>query len=197
MLQPERVDELLAVMPADDTDRRSNAGKQWHQQFIASAGARCIVSAADFDLAQAMAAAMSAHPIAAGLLADCPLREASAAARRDVVTDLVRKARVDALAADYRVLLDLKTTPDAREPAFARSASVRLSHAGRPASMACYALAGCAAAAWIAVESSTAAWRAGLGAPARSCWASATMAERALAAIAVASKTGARPAMRP
>jgi exodeoxyribonuclease VIII len=121
VLQPATFNATVAVMPEDAPTRQSKAGKEWHEAFAAEAAGKLIVTVQDVIEATAAANAIFSHDIAAGLLEDCEHREASIF-WTDETSGLPCKARADALSDDCRVLLDLKTTPDAREDEFARSA---------------------------------------------------------------------------
>jgi exodeoxyribonuclease VIII len=121
VLMPQQFGDLIAVMPPDAPTRQSKAGKDWHAEFAAAAAGKDVISFADFETVNAMAQAVAAHDIAAGLLEDCAHREASLY-WTDETSGLPCKARADALSDDFRVLLDLKTSADAREEQFARSA---------------------------------------------------------------------------
>ena len=121
LLTPHLENERLAVLPDDAPTRRSNAGKQWHEDFERRTAGKFIMEPARMQLARDIAERVRSHSIAGSLLEDCALREVSLY-WTELATGLPCKARLDALSADYRLIVDVKSTSDAREDPFARSA---------------------------------------------------------------------------
>jgi hypothetical protein len=121
LLTPELESQRIAVLPDDAPNRRSNAGKQWHEDWQRRTEGKFILEPARMQLARDVADRVRSHGIAGPLLDDCAYREVSFY-WTELATGLPCKSRLDGLSRDYRLIVDLKTTADAREDAFARSA---------------------------------------------------------------------------
>lgn len=112
--------ELFAgVVVAPKVDRRTKEGKAaWAAWEIESAG-KAVATGDELAQASAIAAAVQSHPAAAALLSGAE-REVSAE-WIDPAHGVRCRARFDALSRERGIIVDLKTTEDARESEFSRS----------------------------------------------------------------------------
>ena len=127
VLEPHTIDRDFFVIP--DTVRRSPA-------VTAQAAGRAVVKAADLGLAEAMAAAVAAHPVAGPMLAEVPASHREHAVRwHDPRTGLPCKGRLDALAVHApgqgvrATVIDLKTVKSCAPREIARMAASMHWHA--------------------------------------------------------------------
>jgi hypothetical protein len=129
VLEPHTIDRDFYVIP--DDVRRS-------PKVTAEAGGRAVVKAADLATAQAMAAAVAAHPVAGPMLAQVPASHREHTVRwHDPPTGLPCKGRLDALlcpgagpGADARyTVIDLKTVKSVQPREIARMAASMHWHA--------------------------------------------------------------------
>jgi exodeoxyribonuclease VIII len=111
---------LTVAIPTEKWDRRTAAGKAAAAEFEQEAADRIILTPADAAKAQAMAAAVRAHPAARFILAMEGRREASYT-WDDKDTGIPCKTRPDFHTADRRFVVDLKSTADASRDAFTKS----------------------------------------------------------------------------
>ena len=118
LLEPDSFDDDFAVAPY--VDRRTKAGKELWESFIADAGEKTIVDAATYDQAADMIAAARLNPLVNDLLAgehEKPLFWT------DPDTGVECKCRLDAIIRDddgVPVIVDYKTTTDCSTKAFLR-----------------------------------------------------------------------------
>lgn len=116
-LQPEKFDERYLAQP--DWDARTTVGKAIRDEFNASRGTRKGVDAETLANAQAIVAALKAHPLAGKMLA-APGPCEVVARWKDPKTGILCKGRLDKYIPG-KLALDLKTTADASPAAFASS----------------------------------------------------------------------------
>ena len=107
-------DEFAARFHRGPDDRRGNKWKEALEEY----GERLLTSG-DYDEALAVRDALSRHPTIRRLTGAGTVREVSAFAT-DPVTGLACRIRPDAFAPGLSMLVDLKTTTDARASEFAR-----------------------------------------------------------------------------
>ena len=118
VLQPKSFQEDFAVMPS--VDRRTKAGREQYEQFLADAGMRTVISEDMYNQAHEMAAVLYSNPTAVSLLQgikEVPLFW------RDPDTGVECKCRLDLLQSDENgvpVIVDYKTASDASYRAFMR-----------------------------------------------------------------------------
>jgi hypothetical protein len=114
VLEPHRLYENYYV---SETDVRRGT-KAWDTLETVAAG-RTILKASEYADAKAIADAVFAHAKASECLAACEAREATLV-WNDPATELLCKARPDALSVQSQVIVDLKTTQSAADGDFAR-----------------------------------------------------------------------------
>lgn len=121
ILEPDEFDSRYIVKPGN-IDRRTTIGKQLFADFEIQAAGRIIIDREDYDGYMRCAAAAHQHPTIKFLLGKGHAEQSVYA--KHPGTGLLVKCRPDYLAVDGSdlLLLDLKTTDDARPEAFARSA---------------------------------------------------------------------------
>jgi len=122
-LEPEKFDLEFAVAP-EGIDRRTKAGKEEWAAFEAASAGKTVLKAEDADRVKEMALAVLAHPLA-GPLVRGGVAERSLYWEPSVVEGIVSKCRPDyvkSLDEGHYVVVDLKSTEDARPWAFERSA---------------------------------------------------------------------------
>jgi len=127
VLEPHTIDRDFHVIP--DDVRRS-------PKITAEAGGRAVVKAADLATAQAMAAAVAAHPVAGPMLAQVPASHREHTVRwYDPPTGLPCKGRLDALVVHApgrgarATVIDLKTVRSCAPREIARMAASMHWHA--------------------------------------------------------------------
>ena len=122
-LEPEKFDSGFAVSP-EGLDRRTKAGKETFARFEMEAVGKRIIDAKTLEDVQAMAKSVYSHPLA-GSLTRGGTAEQSIFWEPAVVEGVLSKCRPDfvkQLADGRYVVVDLKSTEDARPFAFERSA---------------------------------------------------------------------------
>lgn len=121
VLEPEVFTALY--LPAPEVNRRTNAGKEELAAFEAEAAAKgaTVLDPADYRQCVAIARAVRAHPVAAGLLKEG--RAEQSYFGKDPDTGLMVKCRPDFLPDSGIGIVDLKTTEDASPAEFGRSAA--------------------------------------------------------------------------
>ncbi len=122
-LEPEKFDVEFAVLP-EGLDRRTKAGKETFARFEMESVGKRIIGADDLAAVQAMAASVRSHPLA-GPLVRGGTTEQSIFWEPAVVEGVLSKCRPDfvkQLSDGRYVVVDLKSTEDARPFAFERSA---------------------------------------------------------------------------
>ncbi len=122
-LEPDLYEIEVAVAPS--CDRRTKAGKELWEEFSEYAKGKIILTAEQSKVALAMAASLRAHPFNRIVMEGKGYREASIF-YQDQVSGLACRVRPDyhiAPCADWPngLIIDLKTTDDARPAAFART----------------------------------------------------------------------------
>jgi len=116
VLEPENFDNDVAVMPV--LNLRTNAGKEEKVEFIAANKGKAIITEADLDKVNAMAASVRAHPLAGILIQDVVVESSVYWWYRTMDPDddtkykAMLKVRPDAICRAYPALVDLKTTDD-------------------------------------------------------------------------------------
>lgn len=106
-----------AVAPAD-IDRRTTVGKAAWESFLAASAGKRVISADDWDVITGMAREILLHPSAGELVAGRTETEASLFWSRD---GIACKARLDAYNADWKAIIDIKSTENSGPSSFARS----------------------------------------------------------------------------
>lgn len=123
-LEPHQFDAEYAQVP-EGIDKRTKAGKEAFAAFEAESQGKCIITADQLSTARAMAAQLEAHPVTHVLDGHDGLVEASIF-YADPQTGVDCRIRPDWClppcdAFPNGLILDLKTTDDARPAAFART----------------------------------------------------------------------------
>ncbi len=114
ILEPERYSKNLRVQPA--FDKRTNAGKAAHADWMGARGPQdVIVSQEDHDIILNVIEEVNNHPVARGILLGGE-REYSGFFR-EPKTGMASKIRPDLMLRDQGMILDVKTTTDARKSA--------------------------------------------------------------------------------
>lgn len=125
VLEPELFAREWAQQP-DFGDLRTKLGKERRDDWLSMHRGMTVVSADDWQRLQAMRDAVMAHPIA-GKLFTGGVAE-STAIWTDPEHGLLCKARMDYYVASRGLVIDLKSTEDASESAFARSVATYRYH---------------------------------------------------------------------
>jgi exodeoxyribonuclease VIII len=118
ILEPHLFAAEYAVAP--DVDRRTKAGKEAYAEFMLECGDKTILTADQYARAEAIQAAVYAHPAAAALIEGNGLNEASVF-WSDTASGVLCKCRPDRLRDDH-IVVDVKTTQNASPEAFMRDA---------------------------------------------------------------------------
>lgn len=117
VLEPDVYAASYAVLPP--MDRRTKAGKEEYERFLAEHPGAAILSADDAQMIDEMRMSVTAHPIAKQLVV---AGEAELSCFwTDPLTSLKCKCRPDYLLLDLCTAIDLKTTEDASPWSFSRS----------------------------------------------------------------------------
>lgn len=116
VLEPEKFTQYVGIAPA--VDRRTKAGKEEYEIFLAEAAGKAIINQEDHATAKEMARAILTHPAARIVLGDKGKAEASLFWQEGEVEC---RCRPDWLREDG-LLIDLKTCADASPEGFRRSA---------------------------------------------------------------------------
>lgn len=122
-LEPETFDQEFAVLP-EGLDRRTKAGKEAFARFEMESVGKRIIGANDLAVVRAMANSVHSHPLA-GPLVTGGRAEQSIFWESSIVEGVTSKCRPDYiknLKDERYVIVDLKSTEDARPFAFERSA---------------------------------------------------------------------------
>lgn len=120
VLEPDTFDADFVALPAD-IDLRTKAGKAERDAVIAAAGAAVIITADERATALACRDAVYRHPVAARLLRGG--RAEQSLFTTDAETGAQIKCRPDYFNENAGMIVDLKSTEDASEDGFARSAA--------------------------------------------------------------------------
>ena len=119
VLEPELWDATVAV-PPHTFDRRTKVGKELAAEFERESAGKIVLSPDDADRVRRMADAVHKHP-AAKFLLELPGRREASYTWTDPATGLECKTRPDWHSEDRRIVVDVKTTKDARRGEFAKS----------------------------------------------------------------------------
>jgi exodeoxyribonuclease VIII len=119
VLEPERFEQEYVIGPF--VDLRTKAGKEEWAAFCAKHPGKYHIRGADGAAMLGARRAIWSQPFAKQILSDRGPIEV-AVVWRDKPTGLLCKCRVDKLCEKMGIVIDLKTTPDAREDYFERSA---------------------------------------------------------------------------
>jgi hypothetical protein len=119
ILEPDTVGDVVIAIPDDAPSKRSKAGESWWADFDKAAGSRIKVAADRLSELQACANNVRGDPIVSSLLADCDFEASGFWRDRD--TGIECKFRPDAMKRNGSIIVDVKTTSDAAEDAFAKS----------------------------------------------------------------------------
>lgn len=119
VLEPELFDEEIAFMP-EGMDRRTKAGKEAYATFMEEHAGMAILPHADKQLVEDVAAAVTAAP-ASKLFLGAEAQRENSYLWVDGQTGLPLKCRPDLFIPERKMLVDLKTTTDARPEAFSQS----------------------------------------------------------------------------
>jgi len=125
-LQPGEAHREVAVLPTS-INRRTKVGKEEYALFVEESKGMCVLSYEENLRAQNMADSVLACPAAANLLKHAPEREMSLL-WNDPDTGLVARGRPDAFGSEFNVIVDLKTTADARPGMLASSVAKYMYH---------------------------------------------------------------------
>ena len=117
VLTPETASQHIAVKP-DGMDRRTKIGKELFAEFEKRSHGKMIISGSDERHIHNIAEAISRHTIGAEYLERCHRREESCLTQHKA-TGLMVRGRPDAFCED--LVIDLKTTMDARPESFAKT----------------------------------------------------------------------------
>jgi len=133
VLEPEKFESEYAIAP--QVDKRTKAGKAEWESFDAACGEKAIVTPAQLEQAQAMAAAVRFHQFAGPALTGIEAEHSFY--WHDAESGVLAKCRPDAIktVASGLVLLDLKTTDDASPQAFAKTCAAHGYHVSAAMSM--------------------------------------------------------------
>ena len=112
------MDFASEFMTAPKCDRRTKEGKAQYEEVISLAGDRGVLDEASSRTNEGMLAGIRSHPSASSALDLCQIRERVFLGK---IAGLDAKCRVDALAEDGSLLIDIKTTICASPRAFTRS----------------------------------------------------------------------------
>lgn len=121
VLEPEKLEQQMVVIPEDAPSRQSKAGKEWWEVFNIEHEGKIRIDEEKYQQVRAVAAAILEHGIASGLLAEDGMVEASGIWRDDRFGVLC-KMRPDFLFADFSAIIDVKTTGNASRDEFQRTA---------------------------------------------------------------------------
>ena len=110
--------EVRYVAAPEGIDRRTKDGKAAWAAFVEESKGKTVITAEQMEQAQGMAQAIAASNAASRALAMCPRREHSIE-WEDFATSLPCKGVIDAWGEQWAI--DLKTTDDAGDRAFARA----------------------------------------------------------------------------
>lgn len=121
VLEPQKFEREIVVLP--ELNLRKKADRQERDALLESSDGRTLVSAAQFERAQAMAFAVHDHPTASALIEDV-IAESSIywhATDDETGARQLQKVRPDAICRGHNVLLDIKTCADASYTGFVRT----------------------------------------------------------------------------
>lgn len=116
VLQPEEFNSSYLIAP--DIDRRTKAGREAWQQFLAEAGNKELISQSDYDMINGMYEAIWTNDDAKALLEECETEKPVFWV--DDATGIECKCKMDAVKPG--TLVDLKSCGDASTNAFMREA---------------------------------------------------------------------------
>lgn len=125
VLEPEKFDTDVVVAPV--VDKRTKIGKELWADFEARSEGRAIITEAQYEQAQAMAASVRSHPIAGALLDDIVVESSVYWWYRSMDPDdatkykEMLKVRPDAICRNYPVVIDLKSTADGSYTGFIKA----------------------------------------------------------------------------
>ena len=122
VLEPDTMHERVAIAP--DVDRRTKAGKEEWQAFLAESAGRIVLAQAEYDRARRCIDAVRAHPGASHLLEGAATE--ISLFWNDARYGVPCKARWDIF--NYDGVADLKTTVDASPDGFGRQIANLLYH---------------------------------------------------------------------
>lgn len=118
VLEPNTINDVVAIIPDDMPERRSTAGKQRWAEFDALAVGKCVMSGERYECAQAAAMAVRSSPRYAAVF------RAGGAVETSLLWidtyDVLCKARPDYILPHFEWIVDLKTTRDASKEDFAK-----------------------------------------------------------------------------
>lgn len=109
----------LRATPGRTTKEQGKANKQARAAWIAEHAGAMVLDCKDGATTLGMVRAIAAHPTASAMLLDG--RPEVTLKWRDAATGLICKARPDYWLADLAIAIDMKSTTDARAPAFSRT----------------------------------------------------------------------------
>jgi hypothetical protein len=118
VLEPGTIEQVVAIVPDDAPDRRSNAGKVWWTTFDESAVGKCIMTRERYEQAQTAAMSVRQHPRYAAVFRPMGVIETSLLWHDNY--GVLGKGRPDYLSPGYEWIVDLKTTRDASKEDFAK-----------------------------------------------------------------------------
>jgi hypothetical protein len=110
----------LEVATLGPCDRRTKAGKEYYNAFMAANEGKIILSEDEARIVEGMAKSVHSHPLAAKLLEGAAVEVSML--WRDPATGCDCKGRMDLFKPDAGAILDIKTTLDASPSGFAKQA---------------------------------------------------------------------------
>ena len=119
ILEPDLFSLEFAINPG--IDRRSNAGKAEHAQFVAENAGKTIITDDQAQACYAIRDAVHRHPLANGLLQRGKAEQSFYAIDKE--TGELIKCRIDYLPDSGNMIVDVKSTEDASPGAFGKSAA--------------------------------------------------------------------------
>ena len=120
VLEPELMEEEIAFLPGN-LNRRTNAGKEEYATFMEEHAGMTILPDASKQLVSDVAAAVRSCPAAQLFLGQGDAIREGSYLWRDEKTGLPLKCRPDLYLPSKKIVVDLKTTTDARPGAFSQS----------------------------------------------------------------------------
>jgi exodeoxyribonuclease VIII len=123
-LEPERYAKGYVVPPV--CDRRTKAGKQTWDDFVQAHPGATILTAADAEIVEGVAAAVHAHPVARAALQGAEIEVSGYYV--DAETGVHCRIRPDAMRRELALMIDLKSALDASPAGFRRTMHQRGYH---------------------------------------------------------------------
>ena len=132
VLEFEKYSELIAVEP--EINKRTKAGKEEYAEFLKTVGNKTVITREQDETAQQMQEVCLAHPMVKRLLNDCDCYEMEVGFDYDYLAEVDNgmsipcKAKIDAVSAEGKIIVDFKTTADASPETFSKQSANLLYH---------------------------------------------------------------------